>query len=155
MSETLLRTKLFFPPARPNLVPRPQLIERLNQGLQLGHKLTLVSAPAGFGKTTLVNIWVQQTQHPIAWLSLDSNDSDPTRFLTYLVLSIDQVEGQEATIGRGALDMLQSPQPPPSESVLTSLINDITTLSDRIVFILDDYHLVDSSQVDATLTFLL
>jgi len=155
MPETLLRTKLFAPRVRPNLVPRSHLIERLNQGLDLGHRLTLVSAPAGFGKTTLVNVWVQQTGQPIAWLSLDENDNDPLRFLAYLVAALNQVEGLEATIGRGAIDMLQSPQPPPVKSVLTSLINHVTAVSEGVVFVLDDYHLIDSSPVDDTLTFLL
>jgi LuxR family maltose regulon positive regulatory protein len=155
MPETLLRTKLFVPPLRPNLVPRPQLIERLNQGLTAGKKLTLVSAPAGFGKTTLVNVWTQQTEQPIAWLSLDENDNDPIRFLAYLVAALNQVEGIDATIGRGALDMLHSPQPPPAESILTSLINDVTAVSEGIIFILDDYHLIDSSPVDDALTFML
>jgi len=155
MPETLLHTKLFVPPLRPNLVPRPQLIERLNQGLEQGHRLILVSAPAGFGKTTLVNAWAQQTEQPIAWLSLDENDNDPMRFLAYLIAALDQVEGIEAIIGRAALDMLHSPQPPPVESVLTSLINDVTAVSEGLIFILDDYHLIDSSPVHDALTFLL
>ena len=90
MPEILLQTKLFVPPLRPNLVPRPHLIERLNQGLQLGQKLTLVSVPAGFGKTTLVSEWAEfrlkddkksPLRYRVAWLSLDEKDNDPTRFL--------------------------------------------------------------------------
>ena len=88
MPEILLRTKLFIPPVLPNLVPRPQLIDRLNKGLQLGHKLTLVSAPAGFGKTTLVRDWIINCERPAAWLSLDEGDSDPKRFLAYLVAAL-------------------------------------------------------------------
>ena len=88
MPDTLLRTKLYVPPLRPNLVSRPQLIDKLNQGLQLGHKLTLVSAPAGFGKTTLISEWVAGFERPAAWLSLDEGDNDTTRFLTYLVAAL-------------------------------------------------------------------
>ena len=115
----LLRTKLFVPPPRPNLVPRPKLVQRLNLGLQQGHKLTLISAPAGFGKTTLVSEWVRklrldatnenQIVNRIAWLSLDEGDNDPARFLTYFVAALNQVEGIGASIGTGALGMLQSP----------------------------------------------
>jgi LuxR family maltose regulon positive regulatory protein len=146
-------------------VPRPHLIERLNQGLQLGHKLTLISAPAGFGKTTLVREWVgdlskyegteNQVVTRLAWLSLDESDNDPTRFLVYLVAALGQIEGTESTIGKGALGMLQSPQPPPAELVLTSLINDVAGVTGRFTLVLDDYHLIDSSPVDDALTFFL
>jgi LuxR family maltose regulon positive regulatory protein len=165
MLETLLRTKLFVPPQRPKLVPRPQLIERLNQGLQLGRRLTLISAPAGFGKTTLVREWVGELSredgrespptHRIAWLSLDENDNDATRFLTYLVTALNQFEDIDIAIGKGALSMLQSPQPQPIESVLISLINDLITIPGRIILTLDDYHLIASSAGDDALAFLL
>ena len=84
----ILQTKLYIPPIRPELVSRPRLIERLNAGLPAGRKLTLVSAPAGFGKTTLVSEWVARCERPAAWLSLDEGDNDPTRFLTYLVAAL-------------------------------------------------------------------
>ena len=160
MPETLLRTKLFVPPLRPNLVHRPELIGRLNQGLQLGHKLTLISAPAGFGKTTLVCEWVANNERPAAWLSLDEGDNDPTRFLVYLVaalqtLALSGVEEIEESIGERVLAVLQSPQPPPTESVLTTLLNEITTIPDYFVLVLDDYHVVDAKSIDDALTFLL
>ena len=165
MLETVLRTKLFVPPIRPNLVSRPRLVEQLNQGLQLGYELTLISAPAGFGKTTLASEWARslrlnaaresQIENGIAWLSLDESDNDPERFLTYFVAALNQVKGLETNIGRGALGMFQSPQPPPTEDVLTSLINDIAAIPDRIILVLDDYHVIDSSPVDDALTFLL
>jgi LuxR family maltose regulon positive regulatory protein len=156
--ETLLQTKLYIPPLRPNLVPRPQLIERLNQGLVQGHKLTLVSAPAGFGKTTLVSEWVAGGERPAAWLSLDEGDNDPTRFLVYLVAALQTVA---PNIGEGALVILQSPQPPPTELILTTLLNEITTIPDNFVLVLDDYHVIDakpvdlSTSVDGALTFTL
>jgi LuxR family maltose regulon positive regulatory protein len=156
--EQLLTTKLYIPPTRPDLVSRPRLIERLNVGLH--RKLTLISAPAGFGKTTLVTEWIQATSGArpplaIAWLSLDDADNDLVRFLTYFITALNQIEGIDATIGKGALSMLQSPQPPPTEAVLTSLINDIATIPDRTILVLDDYHVIDSSRVDNAFDFLL
>jgi LuxR family maltose regulon positive regulatory protein len=156
--ETLLQTKLYIPPLRPNLVPRPHLIKRINQGLQLGYKLTLISAPAGFGKTTLVSEWVASCERPAAWLSLDEGDNDPTRFLAYLVAAL---QTHAANIGEGVLVVLQSPQPPPTDSILTALLNEITTVPDNFVLVLDDYHVIDATPVDAStsvdgaLTFLL
>ena len=110
MSIPILATKLYFPPPRPKVVLRPRLIERLNEGLH--RKLTLISAPAGFGKTTLVSEWVADCERPTAWLSLDEGDNDPTRFLTYLVAALQTIA---PTIGEGVLAALQSPQPPPTE----------------------------------------
>jgi len=158
MPETLLRTKLFVPPLRPNLVPRLHLIKRLNQGLQLGHKLTLVSAPAGFGKTTLVSEWIASCERPAAWLSLDEGDNDPARFLAYFAAAIQTIA---PNLGDGVLAALQSPQPPPTESILTILLNEIASISDSFVFVLDDYHVFDATpfdaltSVDEALTFLL
>ena len=152
MLETLLRTKLFIPPLRPNLVPRPRLIDRLNHGLQPGRRLTFISAPAGFGKTTLVSEWVTRNDQPVAWLSLDERDNDPTRFLTYLVAALQTID---ANIGEGMLAVLQSSQPPPTESILTALLNEISTIPDSFVLVLDDYHLIDTKSVDDALTFLL
>jgi len=163
VTDPLLTTKLYIPPTRPELVPRPRLVEKLNDGLH--RKLTLISAPAGFGKTTLVSEWVEQlrlddskenqNKYKIAWFSLDENDKDPARFLTYFISALNRTEGIEATIGEGALTMLQSPQPPPTEAILTSLINEIAAIPDRIIIVLDDYHVLESSQVDDALTLLL
>src|ERR671917_2280114 len=111
MSLPLLATKLYVPPRRPNGVLRPRLIERLNAGLH--RKLTLIAAPAGFGKTTLVSEWVAACGRPVAWLSLDNADSDPTRFLLYLVGALQTIA---PAIGAGLLQALESQQPPPAES---------------------------------------
>src|SRR3954467_11223343 len=123
MPTALLATKLYIPPPRPDMVLRSRLIERLNEGLH--HKLTLISAPAGFGKTTLVSAWLATCERPAAWLSLDNGDSDPTRFLTYLAAAVQTIA---PTIGAGLLSALQSPQPPPPETLLTALLNQIATI---------------------------
>jgi len=161
--EQLLRTKLFIPPARTELVFRPRLVEQLNEGLH--RKLTLISAPAGFGKTTMVTAWLQslrgnskkeaQTESRIAWLSLDENDNTYARFLSYFINALNQPEGMTTTIGDEALNLLQTPQPPPAETILTSLINEIVVLPDKIIFILDDYHLIEDQSIHDALDFLI
>jgi len=152
MPEPLLLTKLYVPPPRPKVVLRPRLIERLNEGLSAGCKLTLISASAGFGKTTLVSEWIAGCNRPVAWLSLDEGDNDPTCFLTYLVAALQTIA---ANIGAGASGVLQAPQPPPIESILTILLNEMATIPDYFFLILDDYHVIDSKPVDQALTFLL
>jgi LuxR family maltose regulon positive regulatory protein len=152
MSTPILATKLYTPPPRPKIVLRPRLIERLNQGLSSGRKLTLISAPAGFGKTTLVSEWVARCERSVAWLSLEEGDNDLTRFLTYLVAALQTLA---PNFEGGVLAVLQSPQPPSTESVLTTLLNEITPIPDNFVLVLDDYHVIDSKPVDEALTFLL
>ena len=110
MDMSLLKTKLYIPPIRPEIVTRPRLIERLNESLH--RKLTLVSAPAGFGKTTLVSGWLLQLDVPTAWVSLDESDNDPVRFLAYFIAALQTIETRQepvGNIGKGALGMLQSP----------------------------------------------
>lgn len=150
MSTPLLATKLYIPPRRPNVVLRPRLIEQLNAGLH--RKLTLVSAPAGFGKTTLLSAWIAECKRPAAWLSLDAGDADPTRLLTYLVAAL---QSMAPTIGAGVVRALQAPQPPPTEAILTALLNELTTIPNDFVLVLDDYHMIDAQAVDQALTFLL
>ena len=146
MPAPLLTTKLFMPPPRPHAVPRPRLIERLNEGLEQRRALTLVSAPAGFGKSTLLSAWIDQRarQDPklrAAWLSLDEEDSDPSRFLLYLAAAL---HGVEPSCGADAMAALQSPQPPSAESILTDLVNEIDGIAGDILLVLDDYHAVRS-----------
>jgi LuxR family maltose regulon positive regulatory protein len=148
--EPILATKLYIPPPRPKVVLRPRLIERLNEGSQ--RKLTLISAPPGFGKTTLASEWVAGCERPVAWLSLDDGDNDPPRFLAYLVAALQTIV---ANIGENALGLLQSPQPQPDELILTTLLNEITTIKDNFTLVLDDYHVIDAEPVDNALTFLL
>jgi len=161
--DSLLTTKLFIPPMRPEIVPRPRLIERLNSGLY--RKLTLISAPAGFGKTTLVTEWLEnlrvgtqseiQAEQKFAWFSLDEGDNDLVRFLTYFISALNQIKGSEVSFGKGALRMLQSPQTPPTEVILTSLINELAEFTDKLLFVLDDYHLIEAQPIHDALLFLL
>jgi LuxR family maltose regulon positive regulatory protein len=150
MATTILATKLYVPSPPPKAVLRPRLVERLNEGPQ--RKLTLICAPAGFGKTTLISEWVAGCGRPVAWLSLDEGDNDLSRFLAYLVVALQTISKD---VGQGVLAVLQSPQLPPTESILTTLLNEITTVPDNFVLVLDDYHLLDSKPVDEALTFLL
>src|SRR4051794_22514555 len=106
-----------------NTVPRPRLVARLDAGLR--GKLTLVAAPAGSGKTTLIGDWVAGCGRRVAWLSLDAGDGDPARFLTYLVAALRTIAPD---IGAGVLGALQAPPPPPAEALLTALLNDLAAL---------------------------
>ena len=151
MPSPILATKLYIPPSRPDIVSRPRLVKRLNHGLAAGRKLAIISASAGFGKTTLISEWITDCQRPVAWLSLDEGDNDFTRFLTYLVAALQTFA---ENLGAGALAVLQSPRPPPTESILTTLLNDIATLSCSFILVLDDYHVIDSQAVDQALAFL-
>jgi LuxR family maltose regulon positive regulatory protein len=156
MTTTLLTTKLYIPPPRPNLVPRPHLVERLDEGLRLGRKLTLVSAPAGFGKTTLVTDWLCSKGKDIssrstAWLSLDEVDNDPTRFFTYLIATLRQLDGE---VGQAAQSLLGAPQLPPVESLMTLLVGDVVAIP-AFVLVLDDYHLIHTSLIHDAVEFLL
>jgi len=148
--EPILATKLYIPPSRSKMVLRSRLIERMNIG-QSG-KLTLISAPPGFGKTTLVSEWVSSGGRATVWLSLDEGDNDPTRFLVYLVAAFQKVFPHT---GQGVLTLLQSPKPPPTESIVTYLLNEISAISENFTLVLDDYHVIDAESVENVLAFLL
>jgi LuxR family maltose regulon positive regulatory protein len=150
MTTPLLTTKLYTPPVRPELVPRARLTERLNEGTT--RKLTLVSAPAGFGKTTLLSEWTQQSPFPVTWVSLDADDRDPARFWAYFMAALQTVQ---AEAGRAILAAFQSPQPPPIEVVLTALINEIAAMPHHFALVLDDYHLIEAQPIHGALAFLL
>ena len=150
MPASILATKLYVPQTRSTIVPRPRLIERLNTGLY--RRLTVISAPAGFGKTTLISEWLRGCGRPAAWLSLDEGDSDPARFLTYLIAALQTVA---AEIGAAVLPALEVSPTIPIESILTTLINDISATQSDVILVLDDYHLIGSKAVDSALTFLL
>lgn len=142
MTIPILFTKLYMPPSRSQAVLRPRLVMKMNEGMH--GRLTLVSAHAGFGKTTLVAEWAAGCGRPVAWLSLDEGDNDPVRFLHYLVAALRTVA---ANIGEGVISMLRSPQLPPIESIVTALINDIAAVRIPFVLVLDDYHSIDAGSV--------
>jgi LuxR family transcriptional regulator, maltose regulon positive regulatory protein len=147
----LLATKLHVPRLRTHLVPRVHLVERLQQGMP--RPLTLVSAPAGFGKTTLLAQWCAESGMPVAWLSLEPEDNDPTRFLSYLIASLQTLDAQ---LGTTALAMLRTPQPAPPEAVLAVLTNDLVERSGGdFVVVLDDYHVITADSVQRGMSFLL
>jgi LuxR family maltose regulon positive regulatory protein len=157
MAVPLLKTKLYIPPARPRerVVSRPRLLERLDQGIRSGCKLILISAPAGFGKTTLASEWVHQADAPTAWLSLDESDNDPTRFWSYVVAALQTVC---PGIGETVLSILHAPrpQPPTVEALLADLINEIAAAhAAPLALVLDDLHAITSPQVNEGMVFLL
>ena len=151
MSTAVLTAKLYLPPPRPKVVVRQRLLDRLNDGMD-GRKLTLVSAPAGFGKSTLLSSWLHDAPFATAWLSLDEDDNDPARFLLYLIAALQTAVPH---IGQNLLPILQSPQPPSSQAILTPLLNDLAQLTAPVVLVLDDYHLIEEQPVDEAITFLL
>jgi LuxR family maltose regulon positive regulatory protein len=161
--EQLLATKFHIPPARTHLVERTRLLQKLTDGLT--NKLTLISAPAGFGKTTLVNEWVSQILSSenedsqsairVGWLSLDEADNALARFLVYFTTSLKRIPGTNSAIGDGALEMLQSSRLPPVETILTALLNEISAAPHKIILVLDDYHLIEIQPIHDALSFLL
>jgi LuxR family transcriptional regulator, maltose regulon positive regulatory protein len=152
----LLATKLYIPPTRPKFVFRPHLTLRLSEGIQ--GKLTLLCAPAGFGKTSLLSEWyarhaTQATDvDASAWVSLDSSDNDPVRFWSYVLAALERAY---PGIGDTLFGLLQSPEPPAMQLILTMLINALLTYPGRILLILDDYHVITTPSIHEGLTFLL
>jgi len=151
MAVPILSTKLYIPPLRSKYVSRLNLVGKLNESLASGSKLTILSAPAGFGKTTLVCEWAAACRQPLAWLSLDESDSTPTGFLAYLISALQTIQ---SGIGETVLAALQSAQPPSIEPLLIELLNEIAATSVSFILVLDDYHLIDSKAVDQSLSFL-
>ena len=146
----LLRTKLLIPPPHPDWVERSRLFNRLDDGLRA--RLTLVCAPAGFGKTTLLGTWISVRQRSTAWVALDDRDNDPTRFWAYFLAALQTLQPD---VGIPAQAMLQSPQPPPLEAILTSVLNEISELPAEILLVLDDYHAVENPDIHQGIAFLL
>ena len=148
----VLRTKLYVPQPRAERVPRPRLLARLNRGL--AGPLTVITAPAGFGKTTLLADWLASAPQAaqVAWLALDPADSDPRQFLRYLVAALQTVA---PAVGRSTVTLLHAAQSPPLETLLPLLLNDLLALPDQTVLVLDDYHAIDAPAVHQALAFLL
>lgn len=150
--EGLLKTKLFAPSARHRLVMRRTLLDKLNAGLTTRIPFTLVSAPAGFGKTTLVGDWVERTGRSFAWLTLDEGDNDPVRFWRYVDAAFQTIDEH---LGESLRPALFSPQPPAIRQVLTGLVNDIVELNTAFILVLEDYHLIDNADIHENVNFLL
>ena len=149
----LLQTKLATPFVRAELVARPRLIDQFDRGLY--QPLTLICAPAGFGKTTLIAAWLASNagrDHPLAWVSLDDDDNDPGRFCTYLIYALAKVTGVD---NNDLLSLLQSPQPPSLKAILTTLLSRLEAHPNRVVLVLDDYHLITARSIHEAMTFLL
>ena len=160
MTPALLQTKLYIPQLPSTIVARTRLIKLLDEGINQNHKLALISAPAGFGKTTLITEWMQKRSRSIAWLTLDEGDNDPARFWAYFIAALQTIyEG----IGEAALTALQSRRPPPIETLIADIINEIAAIPDPtprssesgFALVLDDFHVIINPQISDTLTFLL
>jgi ATP/maltotriose-dependent transcriptional regulator MalT/class 3 adenylate cyclase len=146
----ILETKLYVPPSRPDLVKRTHLFDRMNK--DTNRKLTLISAPAGFGKTTFISEWISQNEIPAGWISLDKGDNDYVQFIHYIIAAFQNFD---SNIGEPALIMLQSAQQPSIELIMTNLIKEITNIPYDFVLVLDDYHLIDAKQVHSIVEFLI
>ncbi|HSB67443.1 MAG TPA: hypothetical protein VLD65_12775, partial [Anaerolineales bacterium] len=150
MKTDLLASKFYYPPHRLDVVQRSRLRESLDAGLS--GKVTLISAPAGFGKTTLVSEWIRDCGHPTAWLSLDKNDNDPSRFLIYLIAAVQRID---AEIGVDVQAVLEESPSPQFETLLTRLISEMERLPEKSIVVLDDYHVIDSKPVHDVINFLI
>ena len=156
MDTSLLATKFYIPPPRLKAVGRTELKRRLSENLfrdeGFARRLTLVSAPAGFGKTSLVGEWIATLAVGTAWLSLDEKDNNPARFLAYLVSALQTAE---PALGAWVLDALEVPQPPSLDTLLTRLVNDLAGSGGKLILVLDDYHSLNSPAIDGILAFLI
>ena len=146
----MLLTKLHIPPAGNNTVHRSELFEKLNTGLS--RKLILISAPAGFGKTTVVSDWIEQNKIPTAWFSIDKADNDPVEFLNYIIAGIQSIH---STFGQSAITLLNAPNKPPNQSIVSLLINDLLQIKLNFLLVLDDFQLITNRDILELVTFLL
>jgi LuxR family maltose regulon positive regulatory protein len=150
VSPPILQTKLHPPPLRADALPRARLLERLRDSPRLGQTLVLVSAPAGFGKTTLLCAWAAEEQLPFAWLALDEADNDPTRFWMHCIAALQTVA---PGVGKTVLPQLLAPEPPPPEAIVTLVINDLAAHTETVRLVLDDYHLLTNDALHRALAF--
>ncbi len=149
--EPLLSTRFRAPPLRPDLVTRPRLVSRLDEGLQLGHRLSLVAAPAGFGKTTLIGEWLSHCDWPAAWLTVDESCNDSSIFFSYLFASLSRVDER---LGQTVLPLLEPRQQVDEQSLITALINGVAEADSNLIMVFDDYHNITSFSVHDALSFL-
>ncbi|MEM7348891.1 MAG: AAA family ATPase, partial [Chloroflexota bacterium] len=146
----LIKTKIQVPQLSAPLVDRQRLTSRLDEALT--KKLTLISAPAGSGKTTVVLEWLRSSTYPVAWISLDDGDNDISRFLIYLAEALEQCHPNR---GKNAIALLRSPTPPTSQTVLASLINELIDLPQKTILVLDDYHVIQTPDIHEGLAYAL
>ena len=152
----VLQTKLFVPPPRPDVIARPRLAEEINRALT--RKLTLIAAPPGFGKTTLLSSWCQspaESQVLLGWVSLDPGDNDPSRFWTYVLTALDQLQPGVAAGPLAALASAGQSPSPPIEGLLSAVLNGMSGLASDAVLVLDDYHVIESQPIHQGLNFLI
>jgi LuxR family transcriptional regulator, maltose regulon positive regulatory protein len=152
LSNPILTTKLFSPSLPARRVARPLLVSQLEEGVRLGRRLSLVSAPAGFGKTCLVTEWLAATDHAYAWVSLDEGDNDPVRFFRYLLAALQKVY---PGVGESAASLLGGPQQPALESLIAVLVNDLAAAGQPVVLVLDDYHLIRNTNTHQAMQLLI
>jgi len=149
---SILSTKYFIPSLPLDVIRRPYLTEQVNAGLEAGHSLTLISAPAGYGKTTLLAEWISEYNDQVVWLSLDEQDNNPHRFWTYFITALQTVP---QSLGQSSLKSLEFAHDSDPQNFLTELINDAAVLEHKIIIVLDDYHLISNQEIHSGLTFIL
>ena len=152
MPDALLLTKVSLPILRHILVPRKKVLRQLSDGLQDGHLLTLVSAPAGYGKTTTIRMWVEGAGYPVAWVTLEKSDNELKQFLTYVLTALGRVED---TLGQAALEVVESSQEINLQRILGLLINNLYDLDQPIILVLEEYHLIENAKIDQVIELLL
>ena len=150
MTNSIISTKIHIPLPRPTLVERPRLFENLNQGCQV--KLMLISAPAGYGKSSLVSEWAHKNIFPVTWLTLDKLDNDVARFINYFIAALKRFR---STFGDTILPLLESPQIPSHQNLLGGLVNELSSLDGPHILVLDDYHVITNRTIHELLTLLI
>lgn len=152
MSLVILKTKIKIPFTHGQLVQRSRLLEKINQGVQARHKLTIIAAPAGFGKSTVASMWAKQSSRHIAWLNLENSDNEISNFLAYVIASI---RTDLPNFSNETFLALIGTSPPPGSNLLPDLVNEIAALEEEITLVLDDYHLIENQEIHDTISFLL
>ena len=152
MTDPLLITKIKLPVLRHTLVSRQAIIHQLSKGVQEGNLLTLISAPAGYGKTTIVRMWVKELNQPVAWISLEKSDNSLKQFLVYVLTAL---QAAVDNLGKVALELVESNQEIKIQNVLGLLINDLYTLKKPIILVLDDYHVIENKEIDQAIELIL
>jgi len=145
MPDTLLLTKVSLPILRSKVVPRERVLRQLREGVREGHLLTLVSAPAGYGKTTTIRMWMAEAGHSVAWVSLEQSDNDLKQFITYILTALQQADDD---LGQAAFEVLENVQDIKIQQILGLLVNDLYELSEPVMLVLEDYHLIENAEID-------